>query len=52
MDGSISGAATARRLVLLFLGIAMVAAAVFASSVHREPTLRLVETHGVVTSPR
>jgi len=52
VDGATSPAATARRLVLLFLGIAMIAAAVFASTVHREGTLRLVETHGVVTAIR
>ena len=52
MDEAISPAATARRLVLLFLGIAMVAATLFAASVHRPAQLRLVENHGLVTSPQ
>ena len=51
MDGALSTAATMRRIVMLFLGIAMISSIVFASSVHRPASLRLVETHGMVAQP-
>jgi hypothetical protein len=47
MDGALSRAATMRRIVMLFLGIAMIVSTVFASSVRRPAALRLVENHAV-----
>jgi len=46
MDGALSSAATMRRIVMLFLGMAMILSTVFASTVHRQASLRLVENHG------
>jgi hypothetical protein len=43
--------ATIRRLAVLVIGLLMISGAVFASSTHRTPTLRLIETNGVSTVP-
>jgi len=50
MDGALSTAATMRRIVMLFLGIAMISSIVFASSVHRPASLRLVENHPLTSA--
>jgi hypothetical protein len=50
MDGALSSAATVRRIVTLFLGIAMIVSIAFASSVHRPGSLRLVENHPLASA--